>query len=166
MNASEQVRMMVAYDGWATDRLLQQTGDLQEAEPAADAADAANYGSIGGALRHVLESTQTWLERFTGSPPPLPEGSGFKSLGHAASSIHDGLTAFAAALSDADLFEEVHFHDSRGIPHHDYLGVLLGHLLNHATYHRGEAALLLTRIGRSPGDLDLVEYRRLMEPGR
>jgi uncharacterized damage-inducible protein DinB len=32
------------------------------------------------------------------------------------------------------------------------------HLLNHDTQHRSEAAVLLTAAGRSPGDLDLVDY--------
>ncbi|MEA2682023.1 MAG: hypothetical protein QOK05_351, partial [Chloroflexota bacterium] len=30
---------------------------------------------------------------------------------------------------------------------------------------RGEAALMLTRVDRSPGDLDLVVYRRQTVPG-
>lgn len=44
MNASEQVRMTVADEGWATDGALRQTGDLPEAEPAVDAANGGNYG--------------------------------------------------------------------------------------------------------------------------
>ncbi|HEV1997040.1 MAG TPA: DinB family protein [Candidatus Dormibacteraeota bacterium] len=164
MNAADQVRLMVAYDGWATDRLLLQTGDLVEL--GTEAVGGASHGSIEGSIRHVLESTQRWLERFTGAPCPLPEGAGFEALAIAAGSIRDSLTAFAAGLSDPDLYEEVSFEDSQGNLHHDYLGVLLAHVINHGTYHRGEAALLLTRIGRSPGDLDLTVYRRMMEPGR
>jgi uncharacterized damage-inducible protein DinB len=35
---------------------------------------------------------------------------------------------------------------------------MLLHLANHGTQHRSEAALLLTGAGRSPGDLDLIDY--------
>ena len=35
---------------------------------------------------------------------------------------------------------------------------LLAHVVNHATQHRSEAAALLTAAGRSPGDLDMVEF--------
>jgi uncharacterized damage-inducible protein DinB len=30
--------------------------------------------------------------------------------------------------------------------------------VNHSTHHRGEAALLLTQVGRSPGDLDYLDW--------
>ena len=35
---------------------------------------------------------------------------------------------------------------------------MLAHLANHGTQHRSEAAALLTAVGRSPGDLDMIFY--------
>jgi uncharacterized damage-inducible protein DinB len=35
---------------------------------------------------------------------------------------------------------------------------MLVHVVNHGTQHRSEAAALLTGEGRSPGDLDLIDY--------
>ena len=162
MDVAGHLRLQVDYDGWATDRLMARTEGLIEE----DAGPGASWGSIEGSLRHVLEAHTTWLRRFTGEAQPALRGPGFPALVADSADIRGRLTTFAAGLTDADVYQELHYQDSRGTPHHDYLGVLLSHLVNHGTYHRGEAALLLTRIGRSPGDLDLVVYRRLTEPGR
>jgi uncharacterized damage-inducible protein DinB len=35
---------------------------------------------------------------------------------------------------------------------------MLVHVVNHGTQHRAEAAALLTDEGRSPGELDLINY--------
>ena len=49
---------------------------------------------------------------------------------------------------------------------HDGVAIwqMLLHLLNHGTQHRSEAALLLTQVGRSPGDLDLIDYLEAATP--
>jgi uncharacterized damage-inducible protein DinB len=42
----------------------------------------------------------------------------------------------------------------RGVP----VWRMLVHVVNHGTQHRAEAAALLTAEGRSPGELDLINY--------
>ena len=162
MNLAEYLRLLVDYDGWATGRILAQTDGLVEE----DAGAGASWRSIEGSMRHVLEAHATWLKRFAGQAQPAVQSPGFDALASTAAAIQENLVAFVESVAEAAWFDEVHFQDSRGNPHHDHLVVLLDHLVNHGTYHRGEAALLLTRLGRSPGDLDLVVYRRLTEPGR
>jgi uncharacterized damage-inducible protein DinB len=42
---------------------------------------------------------------------------------------------------------------------------LLAHVMNHGTQHRSEAAALLTDAGRSPGDLDMVDFAEALAQG-
>ena len=41
------------------------------------------------------------------------------------------------------------------------LDQLITHVVNHGTHHRAETGMLLDRIGRSPGDMDRSEERRV-----
>jgi uncharacterized damage-inducible protein DinB len=37
---------------------------------------------------------------------------------------------------------------------------VMAHVVNHGTQHRSEAAAMLTEMGRSPGDIDLIVFLR------
>ena len=162
MDRAAHARLLLTYEGWANQRILSNLFDLDEDEPAV----GPSWGTIFGSMAHVVASHAVWLGRFkeTGHsfaiPATLPEMEAAFRRSQAE------LVAFGADLVDHDWERLVRFNDSRGHPHEEFLGVLLTHLVNHGTYHRGEAALLLTRAGRSPGDLDLIVYRRQQEPGR
>jgi uncharacterized damage-inducible protein DinB len=48
--------------------------------------------------------------------------------------------------------------DREGKTHRWLLWELMAHVANHGTQHRSEAAMTLTAVGRSPGDLDLLDF--------
>jgi len=162
MRPSDVARDLVAYDGWANARILATAAQLDPAVPS----KGASWGSIEGSLRHLVQANATWLGRFTGQPPLDTDADGPAALAARFAEVQAGLEAFAAGLSDDQYLAAVEFKDSRGNPHSDVLALLLAHLVNHGTYHRGEVALLLTEAGHSPGDLDMIVHRRMLDPTR
>jgi len=68
------------------------------------------------------------------------------------------LRAFLATLSDADLDQPrtVTF-TGDGVAVTAPLWQLMAHVVNHGTQHRSDAAQMLTDLGHSPGDLDMMD---------
>jgi len=162
MQGADVARELVAYEGWANQRVLATAARLDTSIPA----QGASWGSIEGSMRHVVGAQATWLSRFTGDPAMERDPADHGALTAWFEEVQSGLEGFAAALTDEAYFGVVEFKDSRGNPHRDTLALLLAHLVNHGTYHRGEAALLLTEAGHSPGDVDMIVFRRLGDPTR
>lgn len=71
------------------------------------------------------------------------------------------MRSFLAGLTDERLASEITYVSTRsGEVHNDPLWQLMIHVVNHGTQHRAEAAEALTMAGRSPGDLDLLDFFR------
>jgi len=67
---------------------------------------------------------------------------------------------FFAALGDEDVSHPLSYRDQYGNPFTQPLDQLMAHLVNHGTQFRAEAAVRLTQLGRSPGDLDFIVWLR------
>ena len=63
-----------------------------------------------------------------------------------------------AALDDARLAAVVEYTNVQGEPWAYPLWQQMIHQVNHATQHRSEAAMMLTKLSRSPGLLDLLYF--------
>jgi uncharacterized damage-inducible protein DinB len=87
-------------------------------------------------------------------PADLPH---IAAVRHQWSAIGAGTDAFLGTLrSDEDLARRYRRTGSDGtvVERELWLGML--HVANHGTQHRAEVAVMLTALGRSPGDLDLL----------
>lgn len=155
------IQTLYEYNYWAIGRIL----DTAEAlTPEQLQQPLLTIGSLHGTLRHTLSAEWIWLERWQGrSPTRLLKDDDVPTLADLRARWREEearMRAFIAGLTDADLEHDVHYRSTRGDAFAEPLGWLMAHVVNHGTQHRSEAAAMLTELGHSPGDLDLLMYLR------
>ena len=150
---AEEIRFLFAYDRWATFRVLSVLDDL---DPVAWArTDVVGERGLGEILVHHLGASQRWRIGFEtqgtdeGPEPELEPLPTIEELRERWEAEWAAVDAWLPILSD-DFVAYVH----EAVP----VWQMLVHIVNHGTQHRAEAAALLTAQGRSPGELDLINY--------
>lgn len=144
-------QFLSTYERWATLRILDAADGI---DPEAwSRPNIAGERGIGGILVHHLGAFQRWRHGLSGSDvQPRLEREPLLDLGELRSQWQvewEAMDAWLRTLEPDDMerLEE-------GVE----LWKCLLHLFNHGTQHRSEVAALLTDAGRSPGDLDLVDF--------
>jgi len=147
----DEVRVLFAYDRWATRRVL---AVLDGVDPAVwKRTHVVDERGLGGILVHHLGASQRWRNAFqeTGESPepelqPLPT---IDELREAWDVEWAAVDAWLRTITDG-FVGYVH----EGVP----VWQMLVHVVNHGTQHRAEAAAILTAEGLSPGEIDLIFY--------
>lgn len=156
-------KTLFAYNTWANRRVLDAAAELTPEQLTAPS--AASHGSLMGALAHVLAAEWVWRLRCQEglSPGNLPTAADFPSLEPLQERMEEEASLwrdYLETLSEDDLARFVHYKNTRGVEFETPLWQVIAHVVNHGTQFRSEAALLLTQLGHSPGDLDLIAYLR------
>jgi uncharacterized damage-inducible protein DinB len=151
--------VMASYNRWMNERLYACCAEVADEERRRDR--GAFFGSVHGTLNHLLYGDLAWLSRFTGDPsdsPCLGEEihAEFESLRAAREQLDERLLAWAGTLEPSWL-EAPFRYTSRvdGLERTVPTWVLVTHLFNHQTHHRGQLTTLLSQIGRDLGSTDL-----------
>ena len=150
---------MARYNEWMNRRLYALCATLPEDELKRDR--GAFFQSIHRTLNHIVYSDLAFLSRFTGDPPEVPElgvdlHAEFAALQAARAALDARLCAWSATLQD-DWLRDAQTYTSkvdgriRTVPR----WVLVTHLFNHQTHHRGQVTTLLSQMGVDMGSTDL-----------
>ena len=150
----DDVRYLFGYDRWATRRILAVLDGVPD--ETWGATGVVGDRGLGAILVHQLGAHQRWRlgisrddeasQRARPELGPLPEPAQLAATWEAE---WEAMDALLDRLDD-DVLTYVH----EGVA----VWRMLAHVVNHGTQHRSEAATLLTGIGRSPGDLDMIFY--------
>jgi uncharacterized damage-inducible protein DinB len=68
--------------------------------------------------------------------------------------------AFLGSLDDGDATRPVSYRLFNGDPDTRPLGELMRHVVNHATYHRGQIVTMLRQLGKTPPSTDYIRFLR------
>ena len=154
---------LAAYNAWANARLYKAAGSLGETALNRPL-DGAYFGSLLGTLNHILVADRLWLARLEGEPKPhdrLDERpyAVFDVL-HRARIEHDKrLPAFIGTLTSGEIESDLDYLDMGGTARTLPRRIILTHIINHATHHRGQAHHQLKQLGMDePPALDLPYF--------
>lgn len=153
-------RTLYDYNYWANARILGAAEHLSDAQLIAPTQES--HSSLRGTLVHTMGAEWMWRSRWQGIMPTAilreEEFPTLESIKARWGEEEQQMRAFLATLSDADVQRVIHYTNTQGQDYAAPLWQMMAHLVNHGTQHRSEAAMTLSALGYSPGDLDLLVF--------
>jgi len=162
MIGPDYVTTMAAYNRWQNEQLLSAADGLDESARRLER--GAFFGSIHATLNHILWGDQIWMHRLADAPAPrarsiaesLTQCATWADLKSARRGFDQVLVDWASTLDRDRLDGELHwFSGSMGRDLRKPRWLLVTHMFNHQTHHRGQVHAMLTAAGAKLGDTDL-----------
>lgn len=162
----EHLTMMAQHNKWANAHISEAIMQISEDDYMKER--GSFFGSIHGTLNHLLLVDRLWHGRMIGEPYPadrldLIVAKDRDTLIKERAEEDDILIDFVASLSPEDLEGEISYSSLIGFSSTDRRRVILAHMFNHATHHRGQAHDQLSQIPMDPPPLDLMIYLRTLD---
>lgn len=164
----QDVKVLHAYNAWASSRML----DAASALPVEEYTRAlgTGHGSIHGTLVHMVAAEKRWLSRWIGRPEStllstadVPSLQALRTLWE---SVGYETARFLGTLTDRKLQEKVTATTPEGAPFAISIQQSFQHVVDHSSYHRGQAAALMRQLGHTPPQTGMGLFFRGTGPGR
>lgn len=156
----ETIREIYVYNRWANARSLQAASTISPADFTKEV--GGSFASLRGTLAHMYGAEWIWLQRWRGtSPRQLPFALDFPDVETIRSrwqEVEREQKQFLDSLDPGRLSEVVSYVNLKGETFAYPLGRMLQHVVNHASYHRGQITTLLRQLGATPLSTDLLLY--------
>lgn len=171
MSRTAHFTLLARYNEWMNHKLYEAAAQLPPEALAADR--GAFFGSLQATLNHIAVGDTIWLKRIAAHPQfaaalaplaPLPMPGAldqplcdsFEALQARRAWLDQLILDWTEGLAEADLDAVISYRRMNGESNHRQLGLLLLHVFNHQTHHRGQATTLLTQAGIDVGATDLL----------
>ncbi|HNB34883.1 MAG TPA: DinB family protein [Anaerolineales bacterium] len=161
MNKHE-IQILYKYNQWANAKIINAASNLtREQFPLGD---EYPHGGLRGTLTHIIFAEWIWRKRWEGESPTIrlePEYfPTFEALKLRWANEETQLMRFVAEVDDQRLNVPFQYFSTEGVKYENILWESMVHVVNHGTQHRSEAAAMLTKLGHSPGDIDMILFLR------
>jgi uncharacterized damage-inducible protein DinB len=165
---SQDLQTLVDYHYWARDRLLQAVETLTPEQYDKDL--GSSFKSVRDTLTHIYAAEWAWYSRWHGeSPTSLIPSDRFADLAALRSAWADHekrMRAFVDGLTDQDASRVLAYTLMSGDAGASPIWQMVQHVVNHASYHRGQITTMLRQLGVKPAkSMDMIAYYRVKHAG-
>ena len=160
----QDLRTMLDYHYWARDRLLEALDALSPEQFTRDL--GSSFKSVRDTVAHTYAAEWAWYQRWQGQSPtallPADQFPDVASLRTAWAAHEAKMRAYVDGLGDAGVDKVIDYTLLNGSPGSTPLCQMLQHVVNHASYHRGQATTMLRQLGATPAKpMDMIAFYRL-----
>jgi uncharacterized damage-inducible protein DinB len=161
MNVQD-IRYLFDYTHWANHLILDAVEAISVEEQMRD--HGFSFQSMHGTLVHMLFAEWAWLNRWQGNSPSAPlraeDFPDLASIRNYWQQIEAQYADFLDSLTEEALQANLTYKDIAGNTHHNPLGLLMQHVVNHATLHRGQIVAMIRQLGIKPPATDFLFFFR------
>jgi uncharacterized damage-inducible protein DinB len=164
----QDLQTLIDYHYWARDRLL---AALQPLTPEQYNRDlGSSFTSIRETITHVYAAEWAWHQRWVGhSPTALLTADRFPDLAALRTAWDEQdrkVRSFIGGLGDGGVGRIIEYKLLSGQSGASPVWQMVQHVVNHASYHRGQITTMLRQVGAQPAKpMDLIAYYRVQEIG-
>jgi uncharacterized damage-inducible protein DinB len=163
---SDDFPSLFRYFRWADERLIAECRKLPQDRCVA--APAPGWSSLRSTLVHLGDAADIWWRRLVKNETPTSfraetEYATVDDVAKWLTELHDRFDGYVAYLTPAQLGETFHYTSMRGQAFAVPRWTVLRHLVNHGTYHRGQAASKIRLLGGEPPATDFILWALEME---
>ena len=165
----QDLQTLVDYHYWARDRLLAALEPLTSEQYARDLGNS--FRSIRETVTHIYAAEWAWYQRWKGESPtallPADRFPDLAALRAEWSEQERKLRAYVNGLGDGGVSRIVEYKLLSGQAGASPVSQMVQHVVNHASYHRGQITTMLRQIGAEPAKpMDLIAYYRVHSAAR
>lgn len=158
----QEIRELYAYNRWANQRTFDAAAKLSPEALGKDL--GSSFPSVLATLAHMAGAEWVWLERWLGSSPgggPSDwDVSTLEAVRRHCQQVESDRERFLNGLDDRSIEKPLTYKTFAGETFTQPLSQMLRHVVNHATYHRGQVTTLLRQLGGQPVSTDLIRFYR------
>jgi uncharacterized damage-inducible protein DinB len=154
---------LLDYHYWARDRVLDAAAQLTPEQFTRDL--GSSFKSVRDTLAHTYSAEWAWYSRWQGTSPtallPFDQFPDVATLRQAWTEHETRVRAFVAGLGEAGVGKVFEFRMLSGQLASSPFWQMLQHVVNHASYHRGQVTTMLRQLGAQPGkSMDMIAFYR------
>ena len=159
---SDYLRQLLDFHYWARDRVLLAAATVNSEQYARSMGNS--FSSVRDTLNHVYLAEWIWYSRWNGvSPTAFPdfELPDVAALNEHWRGMERKVREYIDEAGEAGLNRVIPYRLLSGKESASPLWQMVVHVVNHATYHRGQVTTLLRQLGAAPPQsTDMITYFR------